>query len=441
MSVEEALLAAGEAGAAAIWRSARRDLAGPYRLAVLARDPSVAARFAASLDGPWEVLPREVGAESLGLLDDLLGVHAVIWATPAHAPLPAAERELLGHLRTAPGLRGVALADLALLARISDDPEAEAAEVAARVARLLPEDWPLVEVLSPSEDLRAARTSEVAALLVADALTRVARRDAELTAESERLNELLAAEDEALDQVRRDATRVAAHVLAAMRRHAEQLLIDLRDLLVRVERDLPAQLDGLEDLDLARRALPHWLQHVLDGALHAGLSAWRSAVLADLAELDVDDEASHHAELLLPSLHPAPFAHHTSWGRRLALTAALGGAALLAAAGLWLPSLLAMSSGIAWSSWSGSQEDEASREALITAARDALRQLGEQAERVLSEQLDAMAAELDELGDERTDAAREARRGFREDLQAAATQVSRHRDELAAMRATLEEVA
>lgn len=439
MSVETALLEANEAGAAAIWRSARRELAGPLRLGVLARDATVASRLAAHLaDGPWQVVPRQVTASSLGLLDDLLGLHALIWATPAHAPLPAAERELLDQLQTAPELRGVVLADQDLLERISDDPETEAAQISARLGRLLPADWPLLDQLEPTEDLRARRTEEVGVLLVDGALARLDQRRHDLATESARIQELLDAEDAHLDEVRREAQRVAAHVLAAMRRHAEQLLIELRDLLVRIEADLPGQVDGVGDLDLARRALPHWLQHILDQGLDRGLSTWRTAVLADLAELDVDEQDAARAELLIPALHPPPFGQRTGWGRRIALTAALGGAALLAASGLWLPSLLAVGGGLAWSGFGASSEREGSRDALIEGARGALRQLGEQAEAVLNDQLGLLQTELEELDEERHAEAEAERAAFRAELEATAAQLARVDRTLEQTAATLE---
>lgn len=439
MSVEAALLAAGESGAAAIWRTARRDLAGPLRLAVLARDPAVAARFAATLSGDWTVVPREVTPNNLGLLDDLLGVHALIWATPANAPLPAAERALLDTLSTAPGLRAVVITDLALLDRISDDPETEAAEIRARIGRLLPEDWPLRTGLDATPDLRAERTAQVATTLIDGALDRMRERSEELAKESARIDQLLLAEDAALEHTRKDAARVAAHVLSAMRRHTEQLLVDIRDLLVRVEQDLAAQVHGVDDLDLARRALPHWLQHVIDTALDQGLANWRAAVLADLAELDVDTDASDHAELLLPSLHPPPFTRQTGWGRRLAMTAALGGAALLAAAGLWVPTLLALGGSFAWSTWARDTDENASRDGLIDAAREALREMGRSAEQVLNDQLEAMGDELDELQDDREGAMIQAQADLRAELQQAKKTLSGTTAELGVVTAILRE--
>ncbi|MCO4744659.1 MAG: hypothetical protein KC912_07720 [Proteobacteria bacterium] len=420
MSIEEALLAAGETGAAAIWRTSRRDLAGPLRLLVLARDAAVARRLADDLeDATWLIDARQVTEVSLGLLDDLLSVHAVIWATPAHAPLPSAERELLDALTTAPEHRSVVLADRDLLARISDDPATEAEEIRARIAKLLPENWPLDASLTPNDELRAQRTQQVAGTLIDGALAKLDQQADSVRTELAQVATLTEKEDEALERARRDAARVAAHVLAAMRRHTEQLLIDVRDLLVRVEQDLPAQLHDVDDLDLARRALPHWLQHVIDTALDQGLSTWRVAVLADLAELEVDAETTDQAELLLPTLHPPPFTRETGWGRRLAMTAALGGAALLAAAGLWVPTLLAVGSGFAWSTWAGDKDEADTRDALIDGASEALRGMGRDAERVLNEQIEAMAAEQAELQDERTEAAARSQDAFRAELEVA----------------------
>src|SRR5690606_1739063 len=119
---------------------------------------------------------------SLGTQDRLLGAHALLWATPLTAALGTWERKALTALDQAgaPMRRAVVLADAHLLARLSDDPEREGAEVHERVAALLPGGWDLQEEIDVVAWLRAAederdalaaqRRAAVSRLLLTDAL-------------------------------------------------------------------------------------------------------------------------------------------------------------------------------------------------------------------------------------------------------------------------------
>lgn len=414
MSLEATLEANGSHAEAALWRVIRRELSGPLRVAVLAHDASVAQRLTSELDPAWEVIARDGSAGDLGLLDQLLGVHALVWATPAQAPLSSAERETLSALRTAPTHRFVVLADTHLLEAVSDDPTAELDEIRERLTRLLPAGWTLGMPPSPSPELRAHRVDEVARWLVDETTARLQQKLRAIDADADRVQGLLDADTTALDAARAEASRAAGHTLGSCRRHTEALGVRLRESLVELESDLPAQVRGVSDFDLARRAIPHWLQHVLDRQVEAELHRWRRDVLADLDALHISPAWRQPADLLHPPLHPPPLAMPRDWTSRLTLTAALGGAAVLALAGLWIPSALAIGGSMAWSTWVGGEPESASRDSLVQTARDALRALGEHMGRVFDEQLQAIAEALDAVQEAQaaaTEASRAASRG------------------------------
>src|SRR5690606_23341216 len=106
--------------------------------------------------------------------------------------------------------------------------------------------------------------------------------------------------------VRRRGERAAAHMLGAMRRNTEQMLVDLREFLVRLEADLPAQVEAVDDVDVVRRTLAHWLHHVVEAWMSDRLATWRADVLQELLEVQVDEAEIDRAELLVPALHPPP---------------------------------------------------------------------------------------------------------------------------------------
>ncbi len=457
-AIETALGAAGDFAAAAVWRQACRELASGLRVVVLGLDAEAVARLAERLRAanprvrfPTATLdPRDPEGEdaALGAQDALLGAHAALWATPVTAALGAAEREAL--LRLAPlwpDERAVVLTDVHLLARLADDPEAEAAQVRARLTALAPPGWSLIAVedlparlddlLARHPALTRARRVAVARALLAEAQDRTRAALAESEAAQAEAEALLDAEDDALDRARRRGERIAAHLLGALHGHTEALLVDLRGFLHTLEGDLPAQIDDVTDLGTARRALPRWLDHVVEAWMSRRLDAWRAAVLADLAEVRIDPEEARRAELLPPTLHPAPLRAEAGWGRRLAITAALGGGAALALVGLLVPGALLAGSGLAVSVLT--QEDaEASRERLVDAARSAVRRMSADAERLLTEQLAQITAELDTLGDRE---AREAEAG-RAALRATLTERRAwHRNRILELRSVLEALA
>jgi hypothetical protein len=418
--VATALHEAGEGASAAIWLRACRDLDDGPRVAVLARDPAVAARVARRLevDHPelrWIAFgfaPDEDEVVPLGSEDRLLGAHAALWITALPAALGAEERLSLDAL-TGPGVpaeRAGALVDARLLALISDDPERELSEIRDRLATLVPAGWQLREepaledfalsCLANVTDLRRDRQRDVARLLLGDALrsaTESMEREGSAIAA---IDALLEREEDSLVRACRDGERVASHLLGAMKRHAGGLVVDLRTFLTRVEHDLPAQIAGVADVEVVRRTLPHWLHHVVASYVTDRLARWRAEVVADLAEVGISPVDAARAELLVPSLHPPPIRAEGSWGHRLGVSAAIGGGAAMLAFGLWIPGAVALSGGLLWSTLGRDGREADTRDRLLESARTAVRRIGDDAQQVLSDQLTQIEADLAELGAE-----------------------------------------
>ncbi len=442
--VQEALEAAGDPGAAFLWRRMCKDLGGELRVGIAARDAAAATRLRAELElavtgsVEWVVLHLDLheGAPGLGDQDRLLGVHALIWSTSYTAALGREERQVMESLidHGAPQRRIVALDDAELLSRVSDRPEAEATEVLERARSLVADSWevrPAGGVAAWADiargqrvELARARRQAVAELLLRDARDRATQSVGVATRELERVADLVQAESEQLDVARAKGRRAAAHILGAVRRQTEELLIDLRSFLVELEEDLPAQIEAVEDLDHVRRSLPHWLHHIVETWMESRLTSWRAEVLRDLAEVRLDPDDLDRAELLVPALHPSAVRGEPAWGQRLGVTAAVGSGAALIVFGLWLPGLLAVSGGLAWSALGQRARDAHSRRMLENAAIEALRSMGQDAERLLREQIQLLEGELDVLGDHRAGALADSRADQRSELQQ--QQLTRH---------------
>ncbi len=441
-TIQRLLEDAGDLAGAFLWRRVCRDLDGPLRIGVVARDPEAGRRMISTLEAseedasvqdiewlPIHLQFEEEATVSLGSQDRLLSVHALLFATPMTAALGTTERQALGALVEAggPGERAVTVVDAGLLDAMSDDPERERQQVFARLRELLPDDWPLLEdtgitgwvkrvasMGGASGDAAARRRAEVGPFLLAESADRI---DDNRTIARTRLSEveaLLDQEDAALAEARRQGQRVAAHTLAVIRRQTEQLDIDLREFLRELEADLPAQVREL-DVAVARRTLPHWLAHVVESWMSDRLAKWRKDVLAELEDIDIEEVV--RAELLVPALQPSPVKGEARWGRRLGTTAALGGAAALMALGLWIPGLVALAGGVVWSTFQRGDSTEASRAKLVATARAALQQMGTDAQRLLQDQIDRLTDELDALADEGEEAERKARATLRADLE------------------------
>jgi len=450
--VQEALQAAGDPAGAFLWRRVCRDLNGELRIGVVAKDDTVAQRLVRQVGAAehvqWVTLrvdetDADDGHPTLGTQDRMLGVHALVWATPAVAPLGGEERRGMAALveAGAPNRRVVAIADLALLANMvpdEGDPEAhrarvaeEADEVQRRIESLAGESWAVVR----GEDLPAwvARAKEshtelirdrrqtVADLLLSDALTRATDAVAQAADEVARVEELLAAEDEQLEEARRIGRRVAAHLLGAIRRETESLLVDLGSFLVGLEGDIPSQVEAVDDLEKLRRTLPHWLHHVVEEWMEERLGLWRARVLEDLAEVNIDDADLDRAQLLVPGLHPAPVRAEGSWTQRVGLTAAVGGGAALILFQQWIPGVIVISGGIAFSALGRKAAEAQNRRSLVDTSIEAVRGMGIDADKLLRDQLASIEDELDRLGDERADAVARDRAVERADLQAQRT--------------------
>jgi hypothetical protein len=420
--LESWLRSDGDPAGAALWRRWCELLAGPVRIGVAGRETGIVARTAARI-GACAVPIVVEGIPGPGVQDRLLGVHAIAWATPVTSALGAEERETLASLEAlgAPGARWIALADQHLLERVADDPPRELAEVRARVDAVA--SWPLVD--DPSEladrlerdpDLRSRRFAEVARVLMADARARSSADLARADAEIARVSGLLDGEDAQLDAVLRAASRSAAHLLGAVRRQIELLLVDLDDFLVALERGLPAEIDATLDVDLARRALPHWLQQVVEGWLSDRLAAAQAALVVDLQGV-VEASELDRISLVLPLVHPGEVRGEAQWGARLGATAALGSGAALLLLGLWIPGLAAIAGGAVWSAVGQGARVEATRARLVETGTSAIRRLGVDASTLLREQLEWIGREADRIGPERREEARAQRADVRASLE------------------------
>jgi len=434
--VQRALEAAGDTTSALLWRQVCRDLHGPITVGLLAADDASLRALRRRvedlrrLDTRWVEIPvdDDASSPSLGVEDRLLSCHVLVAATPYPRALGAQERARLAALaEVAPSARGVVLVGQELLDRLSDRPEEEAAEVFERALAVAPEGWPVVPEgeleawLAPLLADRASRTrtrsERVARLLLEGARDSLDEERDALQRDIDALRSLLDAEDAAIDAARRDGQRAAAHVLAAVRRHTDALLVELRAFLTELERDVPAQADTIDSVQVLRHTLPHWLHHVVEGWLSERLDRWRVELARDLDEVGVDRALAARAELVVPAMAPGPVHADGSWTSRLGATAAMGGGAALWIAGLWFPALLAVSGGLAWSTLGRPGRDAESRRNIVRAAVEALRTMAADAARLLTDQLRHVEQRLAALADEAAQDHREARRAIRARLE------------------------
>jgi hypothetical protein len=250
-------------------------------------------------------------------------------------------------------------------------------------------------------ELASERRRAAAEILLRDARRRADQAVTAAEAELARVDALLAAEDEALEAERIRGRRTAGHLLAAVRRNTEQLLLDLREFLVGLERDLAPQIDAVADLATVRQTLPHWLHHVVSGWMTDRLARWRADVLSDLADIRLEDGAIERAQLLVPALFPSPVRSDPAWGQRIGVTAAVGGGAALLLFGLWVPGLLALGGGLAWSALGRTAALAQTRRTLQDAAVEAVRGMAADGERLLRDQIRTLEDELEKLGEDR----------------------------------------
>ncbi|MEQ1571710.1 MAG: hypothetical protein ABMA64_39140, partial [Myxococcota bacterium] len=321
----------------------------------------------------------------------------------------------------------VVVVDTELLNQMSDDPQAELAEVLERVAAVCGEGWEAAALSDAPgwvDGLRhdrvwvaRERRRAVAAVLLREARRRADEAVGVADAEAERVRTLLAAEDEKLDAERRRGRRAAAHILGAMHRHTERLLVDLREFLRQLEVDLPAQIEAVASLDTVKTTLPHWLHHVVEQWVGDRLSTWRADVLVDLSELHLELNDLDRAELLVPALHAGPVRVEPGWAQRIGITAAVGSGAALLAFGMWIPGLLAVTGGLAWSALGRRAAEAGTRRAIAEAATEVVRKMGQDADRLLRDQIATLEDELARLGDERASELGRAREVQRKQLE------------------------
>ena len=131
--VDSVLREADDAAAALIWRRTCRELGSGPRVGVGALSAGLASRVLDRLASPGTGRvalgydPGEDEGETPPMVRDaFLGVHAVIWATPAAQPFGARERAAVARILEATGVRRgmVLVVDTHVLERMSDAAEA-----------------------------------------------------------------------------------------------------------------------------------------------------------------------------------------------------------------------------------------------------------------------------------------------------------------------------
>jgi hypothetical protein len=161
-------------------------------------------------------------------------------------------------------------------------------------------------------------------------------------------------------------------------------------------------------------------------------------VLSDLAEIRLEEGAIDRAQLLVPALFPSPVRGDPAWGQRIGVTAAVGGGAALLLFGMWVPGLLAITGGLAWSALGRAAATAQTRRALTEAAVDAVRRMGTDGERLLRDQIATLEEELRRLGDDRATELAKGRTDTRTALEAERQTRRQRRDALAEIRLDLD---
>lgn len=351
-----------------------------------------------------------------------LAGHALWWVTSPPAVLGQEERERLDAIDAAggPDLRWVVIAELERVARMSDDPEREVAEICERAARVGPPGWPVAtpEVAVGAVDhalfaeegwghlarATAARLDRLAVHLAGVASARAAQQALAQDAHVATLEAALAADDAHIAAIRAVAARLAGRALAAVRRATDRMATTLRDRVHQLAESLPDEVAALPtDADVAH-LVPGWLEHVLAGLITDAAAAWRADVAAELADTDGLDGVA--LELAVPMLAVGVRPAEDGWQRGIGVTAALGAGLLLALSGLWVPAAALAGAGAAFSAWP--RDKSRARTAVVDAARRALVDLGDEIERLLRDQVGEVEARLARLGDARAASATEA---------------------------------
>ncbi len=406
-SIEKSLGQAGDFAGAAAWRRSWGALGTGIRIAIAGTDATLVHRLARGLPADAHAVVMVVDpAEPEAAVDLLLGAHGIVWATPATAPLAATERSVLTHLAdAAPIDRVVVLADIAALGKMSDDPQAELTAVHERLDAHLDQGWTRcddmiawAQVLTTDARTRTRERRQAVARLLLDG----ARLHTDLVLTD--LHATLDAKTMALEQAQSNAeeahtraSRTAAHVLGAVHRNTDKLLIDWSAFLYELEDSLAKEMHQVADVAVLQHALPKWLAHVVEEWVEQRMHAWEVSVREDVAELQLDDGWLRAAALVAPAMHPGPVRARGGWKHRLAVTGALAGGAAMLAFRLWLPGVAALAGGLLLGGIPRPGREEATREDLLVAAQRALRALGAEAKRLIDEQQLAIEHRLQAL--------------------------------------------
>ena len=407
---------AGDPAGAMAWATAASLLRGSLRVALIGADPSLVQRTARRLeeehpDVVWLAIAIDAGGVDADVDPRWLGAHVAAWVTAPPSPLGADERAVMARIGGVgcPSVRACWLVDTDLVARISDDPAREIAEMQDRVRGAAPRSWPLVE--DPREwlaarhasfhELRAERLREVAAFLV-----NAAAHHADQTATAEEaaaasIDRVLAERDAALAAAVDRARRDAAHVLASVKRHLEETRFGWTGLIQRIDADLPAQMAPVDD-EALDRALGPWLHAATTAWLRDRLARMRGEVVADLAHVAVDPDAAACVAIVLPAISAPGLRREPDWMRRIGVTASVGAGAALLLTPLWPMGIAAIGGGLLWSQIGRGTID---RDARLAAARTALARLGQEVDQRLAEQVAAVEGALTELRERRAAAA------------------------------------
>ena len=425
-----ALVRAGaDADVALLDQIADRLRDGPT-LAVIGRDGAAIAhvvRAVATHRPEWRVVAHVDDGRSH---DRWLAAHALWWVTSPPAVLGQEERERLDVIDASggPALRWIVIAELERVARMSDDPEREIAEICDRAARVGPPGWPVAtpaaamaavdgalfadEGWGQLERATAARLDHLGAYFAEAASARATQQAQAQDAHVAALEAALTADEARVAEIRAAAARLAGRALAAVRRATDTTATTLRARIHRLADSLADEVDALPPEADVARLLPAWLDHVLAGLLTDQAATWRAAVAADLADAEGLDEVA--LDLAIPMLAVGVRPAEDGWQRGLGLTAALGAGLLLALSGLWVPAAALAGVGAALSAWP--KDKDKARTAVVDAARRALVDLGDETERSLRDQIGEVEARLAGLADDRAATASAANASARDAL-------------------------
>ncbi len=397
--IETALGQAGDFAGAALWRQATAHLSAGVRIGVLGVDPRSVRDAVAALPDTVTPVPLVVHDNADAIAESLLGVHAVIWATPATGPLSATERLTMQDLDSCtPTHRAVVLTRLDVLSQLSDTPQAEHQAIVSRVEALCrngwvcpqsAQDW-LAALLDNRSTLAAECRVRVATVVLTNARVHTDLDLADMDRTHARLQEdvdRLRTQDEA---ARAEANETARHVLGSLVRHTTALTRNWQAFTRELHAALQHELEKVDQSHLNADVVSAWLAHVLDTWLTQASRKWVQDLATDLEGV-ANERWLSALHLLITPVTVSGVARTPGWRHRLVVTAALGGGATLAVAGFWTPGLTLVAGGAALAGLRRLRQTS-SLEQLTAAAGDALDTVNE-------EQITALTQQIDKLQD------------------------------------------